>query len=1532
VLANEAAAAVHGLSVEQLEGASDEQFGFESDQRDFESDDMHVIDSGEPVHVAGDRFVDADGAEHVVETEILPLETEIDDRRALVVTTDITEQKALEADLKASQNRLRQVIDMLPQLVFAKDETGEFLLANEAVADAYGTTVDELEGATDADFAESPAEAEQFRADDRAVIASGEPQHIPEESMTTADGRRRTFETTKIPYDPVDAAGDAVLGVATDITERKQQEAELEVQVAAMETSMDGISILNADDEYIYMNQAHADVFDYEPGDLLGGSWRQVYDDDELERLEQDVFPRLDRDGEWRGETVGVRRDGSPVHLEITLSVLDDGKLICTNRDISERKQRERELERYEALVESMEEAAFVVDSAGQLEYANEASLSHAATTFDEIDSKSVVALARELAADDAEIGPFERGLEAALRGESVPERYELRTDSPDDAQVMEYTFSPFSSAGDPKVAVVARDVTERRVRERELERQRSRLRALFDDSPDSIIVHDADGRVLDANETQVELLGYDRERLLSMNVAAFEVGHSRSELQAVWDDMAVGDTLKIEGNHRRSNGSIYPVEMWVARTEVAHEQRFVAVSRDISERKDRESELERNREFLERAQESASVGGWEIDFAADDLRWSDEVYRIHDLPLDADVSVADGLDYYHPDDRQTITDAFERLRTDGESYDLELRIVTADDTLRWVRTIADPRFDENGETIGAIGVFQDITERKERERDLQELTERLDLAVKGAGLAVWDWDMRTDDVTFNDQWASMLGLSPGDVEPTLESWEERVHPDDMDRVESALEAHMSGEAPLYDCEHRMLTASGDWKWIRDVGEVVERDASGEPARAVGIHIDISEQKATEQSLGAERDMFAQGPAVVFNWRNDDGWPVEYVSDNVSETFGYTPEELESGTVPYETLIHEDDAERVTAEVAAHSDETTERFSHDPYRMVTASGEVKWVKDNTKIIRKDGEITHYLGYLIDITDRKQLEESLRQSEQSIREITEIASDTERDFQEKLEAVLELGCERLGLPFGFLTRITGETQHITEAIGTHPLIQPGESAPLSKAYCRQTIEQDEILDVADALDEGWGDDPAYETFGLGCYIGGKVLVDGDLYGTLCFADRTSRPHEFDETQRAFVELLVQWISYELASDAVESKLRQLNETARELIATGDRDEIATIATQRPKSVLDLPVTGIWWYDESADALVPAGMTDEAASVIGEQPTFEGGNSLTWQAFEEREILVYDDLETAEGRHNEQTSLRSEVIVPLGEHGVLVSGSTQPLAFSETDRRLFEVLSATVEDALYRAEREEVLRETRERLEQSNEELEQFAYAASHDLQEPLRTISSYLTLLERRYRADLSDDAIEFVDLAVDGADRMRDMIQALLEYSRVDTRGGGFEPTEMSSVFDQIQRNLTVTIDETSATVDVPADPGTVMGDENQLVQLFQNLVENGIKYSEDDRRVDVSAERRDGVLEYAVADNGIGMELDQRDGIFEVFQRLHTREEFEGTGIGLSICRKIVDRHDGDIRVESTPGTGSTFYVTLPTETDHGD
>ena len=221
--------------------------------------------------------------------------------------------------------------------------------------------------------------------------------------------------------------------------------------------------------------------------------------------------------------------------------------------------------------------------------------------------------------------------------------------------------------------------------------------------------------------------------------------------------------------------------------------------------------------------------------------------------------------------------------------------------------------------------------------------------------------------------------------------------------------------------------------------------------------------------------------------------------------------------------------------------------------------------------------------------------------------------------------------------------------------------------------------------------------------------------------------------------------------------------------------------------------------------------------------------------------------------------------------------------------------------------------------------SNRDLEQFAYVASHDLQEPLRMVTSYTQLLSRRYKGQLSSEADEFIGFAVDGAVRMQALINALLAYSRVDSRGRPLAVCDLNAVLDHALDNLKLALEESEASI-VRAELPRVMGDPIQLMQLLQNLVGNAVKFRAKDRPpvVTVAAERAGDLWRIRVSDNGIGIDPQYFDRIFVIFQRLHTKEEYPGTGIGLAMCKRIVERHGGTIEVASAPGNGSTFTFTL--------
>ena len=249
----------------------------------------------------------------------------------------------------------------------------------------------------------------------------------------------------------------------------------------------------------------------------------------------------------------------------------------------------------------------------------------------------------------------------------------------------------------------------------------------------------------------------------------------------------------------------------------------------------------------------------------------------------------------------------------------------------------------------------------------------------------------------------------------------------------------------------------------------------------------------------------------------------------------------------------------------------------------------------------------------------------------------------------------------------------------------------------------------------------------------------------------------------------------------------------------------------------------------------------------------------------------------------------------------------------------------VISVIARDITERKKAEKTLKSKMEELSASNAELEQFAYVSSHDLQEPLRMITSYLQLLQRRYQGKLDEKADKYIYFAVDGAARMQVLINDLLEFSRVTTKAREPKSSDCEFILNQVLSDLELYIKENKATISHETLP-EIMADPTQLAQVFQNLIANGIKFhSYEAPKIHISAEKKANEWQFSVKDNGIGIDPQYSDKIFEVFKRLHKKEEYPGTGIGLAVCKKIVERHGGRIWIESELCKGSTFYFTLP-------
>jgi len=406
---------------------------------------------------------------------------------------------------------------------------------------------------------------------------------------------------------------------------------------------------------------------------------------------------------------------------------------------------------------------------------------------------------------------------------------------------------------------------------------------------------------------------------------------------------------------------------------------------------------------------------------------------------------------------------------------------------------------------------------------------------------------------------------------------------------------------------------------------------------------------------------------------------------------------------------------------------------------------------------------------------------------------------------------------------------------------------------------------------------------------------------------------------------------------------ERRLRQHNELLVALgkstaLAEGDLERSLAEITEAAAQSLNVRRASVWHYSPDRTSIVCADLYDAHRRV------HERGTELHARDFpvyfealeQERTVAAHDahrDPRTCEFSkpYLGPLGITSMLDAPIRQQGRMTGVIChehigKPRAWSLDEQSFAGSLADYVALAIAAAERrktEQALAERVVELARSNAELEQFAYVASHDLQEPLRMVSSYVALLDRRYRGKLDPEADKHIAYAVEGAKRMRGLIKDLLLFSRAGRVGQQPAPVDAGRAAEAARANLRGLIEETGASVTIEPLP-KVLGWESQLVRVFQNIIENGIKYrGKDIPRVSVGADRHGAEWVFRVKDNGIGIDSKYFEKIFRIFQRLHDRKAYAGSGIGLAIAKRIVEHHGGRIWVESAPGQGSTFYFT---------
>lgn len=478
----------------------------------------------------------------------------------------------------------------------------------------------------------------------------------------------------------------------------------------------------------------------------------------------------------------------------------------------------------------------------------------------------------------------------------------------------------------------------------------------------------------------------------------------------------------------------------------------------------------------------------------------------------------------------------------------------------------------------------------------------------------------------------------------------------------------------------------------------------------------------------------------------------------------------------------------------------------------------------------------------------------------------------------------------------------EMWHHSKADGTP---YPKEECPIYKAYKDGVVHRvrDEVF---------WRKDG---TSFPAAYTSTPIMEKGKLVGAVVtFRDITDRKRAEEELKkhRNHLEELV---------EARTSELREMNEQLEEEIAERTRaEEQIRLISGRLEFLLSSNPAVIYTAAVD-DNFSTTFVTRNVVEMLGYMPRELIDAPGFWKNHIHPEDLRRLSPELARffehGRHKMEYRFKSKDGRYLWIHD-------EAQLISDESGKPFEIIGFIM-DITDRKRAEEELKKMADELARSNTDLKQFAYVASHDLQEPLRVITGFLNILARRYQNKLDAKADEFIGYSIDGVKRMQMLIKDLLEYSQVGKKVKEFTLTESAAALDQAIANLRVSIEETGAQITCNALP-VVAADSSELIRLFQNLIGNAIKFRGDKApRVHISAIQKDCKWIFSVSDSGIGIDPSHAERIFAIFQRLHTRSEYPGTGIGLAICKKIVELHGGRIWIESEVGKGSTFYFTIP-------
>jgi PAS domain S-box-containing protein len=1028
--------------------------------------------------------------------------------------------------------------------------------------------------------------------------------------------------------------------------------------------------------------------------------------------------------------------------------------------------------------------------------------------------------------------------------------------------------------------------------------------RDLYELVDDAILVYDSENRlVLDANERACEAYGVPGETFVGRSVMDLwvEVDREERHLHTV---LSRGFYRGFETIHRQDGGATIGVCVNSSLIDFQGRRAVLSVSREVTDARRAEARLRETeakyRTLVE--QISAVVYIQEIDHRNAISYISPQIEAI--MGYSPEEYLADPelwIRTIHPDDREKVLAEDARTDQTGEPFSMEFRKIRRDGRVIWVCDEAVLVKDAEGRPLHWQGILTDITERRSTEEVLRESEERFRTLVQyGSDIITIleaDGTIRYESPAVE----RVLGYRPEEMIGTDAF--DYVHPDDLERVLHTFLEGIATNRPTAMEELRFRHADGSWRYLEAVGVNLLDDPT-----VGGILVnsrDITERKRYQETLRRSEAGFAEAQRIAHlgSWEWDVRSGEARWSDEVFRIYGFEPNEFVPTLERLMEVVHPGDRELVGEKIdgALNRGEPYD-FEH---RIVRPSGEVR-------VVHRQAEVTcdeqnrplRMVGMVHDITEPKRTEEALRESERRFRQLFENSSDALFVHDEK-------------------GRFVDCNAEACRALG----------------YTREELLELSVADVATRLiPESERRRREGETLWERALRGEPGKIVGFDENDLVRKDGSTFPVEVGV---GTIEYGGRRMIFAAARDITDRK--RAEEALRE-----SETRFRTLVEQIPA------VTYIEELDVGEPEWNMVYVSPQVQELLGYSPEEYMSDRKIWEQLlhpDDRERVLAKDARTEltgeplrvqyrilspDGKitwiRDEALLVRDEEGKPLFWQGVMYDITDQKRAEEEV-RRLNEGLERRV------AERTAQLEASAERLRQSNRELQDFAYIASHDLQEPLRKVLTFGDRLKAKYGDALGEQGRDYLERMEGAAARMRDLIDDLLILSRVTTQARPFAPVDLTQVAREVVSDLEARIEEVGGRVEVGELP-TIEADRLQMRQLLQNLIGNALKFHKSGVapvvavRAQIIEEQRgarsvgsagNGLCSITVEDNGVGFDEEHLERIFLPFQRLHGHNVYEGTGMGLAICRKVVERHGGKITAESEPGRGATFTVTLP-------